>query len=455
MLRRAERFLPQRNLQRVLLKMALLRFNYFALPVLGSAGLEKSIAGSSRNGVFNRDEMDLISARARKMGLEIFFLPAAEASVPGQDLDRDDGAFDPAKLAGTGSQAGKSETVPVAWFEDFLQRCRLGKARGEKTLVWADCFADRGDWIRKIPHDVLVLQRDPQTGKSDFFKNKALPFKKHHVPQVLCQIVQGKDRFIPANRSSMDGIRAAFQAAKAEKLAGVMLIDGESGGNGCLPEGSALLHFEAGCLLWSGRPPAPGSFSRWALGRDEPDLFRIYTFLAQTEHRLSHSHFRYLFEDPLLAPFSRQNDPREVVAHFRKAALYLGKRKIARNELTDFLDFAQQLYAFIAAKVEFSSRLAQLLEEKNATEQVPRQAAGLGLGAKKLATLYMELWRKRFRSEGFPAFVNGFNFLQERFGYLRQFASRPAARDTLLAELKNQSPFDSPGGVSAFRSFRS
>jgi hypothetical protein len=133
----------------------------------------------------------------------------------------------------------------------------------------------------------------------------------------------------------------------------------------------------------------------------------------------------------------------------------LGKRKIARNELTDFLDFAQQLYAFIAAKVEFSSRLAQLLEEKNATEQVPRQAAGLGIGAEKLATLYMELWRKRFRSEGFPDFVSGFNFLQERFGYLRRLASRPAARNKLLAELKNQSPFDSPGGVSAFRSFRS
>jgi len=432
------------ELQRLLLKMALLRFNYFALPAACSAGLEKSIAGPSRNGVFNRNEMDLVSARARKMGLEIFFLPADEASVLGQDLDRDDGAFDPARLAVTGSEASEGESAPAAWFEDFLQRCSLGKTRGEKILVWADYFADRGDWIRKIPHDVLVLQRDPQTGKSDFFKNKALPFKKHHVPQVLCQTIQVKNRFIPANRSSMAGIRAAFHAAKAEKLAGVMLIDGESGGNGCLPEGSALLHFEAGCLLWSGRPPAPGSFSRWALGRDEPDLFRVYTFLAQAEHRLSHSHFRYLFEDPLLAPFSRQGDPREVVAHFRKAALYLGKRKIARNELTDFLDFAQQLYAFIAAKVEFSNRLGSLLEEQGGPEQIHRQAAWLGQGAEKLKNLYLDLWRKRFQPEGLPDFVNGFTFLQKRFQYLCSAASSPQASEKLLAELKNYSSLSSP-----------
>ncbi len=118
-------------------------------------------------------------------------------------------------------------------------------------------------------------------------------------------------------------------ARPAGKLAGVLLAAGEGPGDGCLPQGAALALFQAGCQLWSGRLPGPAAFSRWALGRDEPDLFRVYSFLAQAEHRLPHPHNRYLFEDPLLAPFSRQGDPREVVAHYRKAALYLKKREIA------------------------------------------------------------------------------------------------------------------------------
>ena len=222
-----------------------------------------------------------------------------------------------------------------------------------------------------------------------------------------------------------------------EKMTGVMLIGNESGGNGCLPEGSALLLFEAGCLFWSGRPSVPGAFSRWALGRDEPDLFRVYSFLAQLDHQLGQTHGHYLFEDPVFAAFSRTGDPREIQAHYRKAALYLGKRKIARNEMTDFFAFARQLFEFITAKVEFSSRLVSLLEEKSGPEQVRLQAERLGQGAVRLKNLYLELWRKRFRPEGDPEFIGGFAFLQERFQYLSQAVSSPVSRGKLLAELKN------------------
>ncbi|MBU4308097.1 MAG: beta-N-acetylhexosaminidase [Acidobacteria bacterium] len=432
------------ELQRLLLKLALLRFNHFAMPAACVAGLEKFASVHSHKGAFSRAEMDLVAVRARKMGMEIFLLPEGAAPAPGQVVDRAGAEFYPAKLVFISSEASEKKTQPDAWFEDFLKRCNLGKAQGGKILVWADRFADHPEWIRKIPRDVLVFQRSPQIGNPDNFKNKAMPFKKHHIPQVLCQTIWSRDRFIPAIRSSMAGISAAFRAAKAEKLAGVMLIGCESGGNGCLLGGSALLQFEAGCLLWSGRPPVPKAFSHWALGRDEPDLFRVYSFLAQVDHQLPHTHGQYLFEDPVFAAFSRPGDPREIEAHYRKAALYLKKRKIARNELTDFLNFTRQLCEFIAAKVEFSSRLGSLLEEQDGPEQIRRQAAWLGQGAEKLKNLYLELWRKQFQPENLPDSISGFIFLQERFQYLRQISSSPLAREKLFEELKNYSSLSSP-----------
>ena len=269
----------------------------------------------------------------------------------------------------------------------FLNRYRLGKAGGKRMLAWSDGFRGHPEWIRKIPPDVLVLNRgNGEYAKLSDLQGRLRPFKKHHIRQALCPAVCSRDRFIPALRRSMAGVTAAFAAARAEKLAGVMLI-GCAGGD-CLPDAGALLHFEAGSLFWGGRPPVPGAFSRWALGRDEPDLFRVYSFLAQVDLRLPHTHCQYLFEDPVFAPFSRQGDPREIEAHYRKAALYLKKRKIARNELSDFLAFARQLFEFIAAKVEFSSRLRSLLEEKGGPESIRGLAAGLEQGSEKLKNLY-------------------------------------------------------------------
>ena len=110
------------------------------------------------------------------------------------------------------------------------------------------------------------------------------------------------------------------------------------------------------------------------------------------------------------------------------------------------MGFARQLYEFIAAKVEFSSRLGSLLEEKGGPEQIHRQAEWLGQAAEKLKNHYLELWRNRFQPEGLPECVSGFAFLQERFHYLCQAVSSPAAREKMSAELENYSLLHSPAG---------
>lgn len=431
-------------LQRLLLKLALLKFNHLALPASCLAAAAGSGHGLAPKGALSKAEMAALGVRGRKMGMEIFFLPADSRLEPAPGWDTaEDGLF-PADLIFSGKDEAQGRTQPAAWFDFLLDQHRRGKAAGKKILVWADRFADHPEWIRKIPRDILVFQRDLQMEKSDFFKSKVWPFKKHHILQVLCPAIGSDDRFIPAMRRSMVRISAAVALAKSEKMAGVALRSSESEESSCLAEGLVMLQFQAGCLFWNGRPPAPDAFSRWALGRDEPDLFRVYSFLAQVDRQLPHSHWQYLFEDPVFAAFSRPDDHREIEAHYLKASLYLKKRKISRNELTDFLSFTRQLCEFIAAKVEFSSRLCSFLEEKGGPEKIHRQAAGLGQGAEKLKNLYLELWRKNFQSDGLPECVRGFAFLQERFHYLRQVSSRPAARENLLQELGNDSPLAAP-----------
>jgi hypothetical protein len=433
------------ELQGRLLELALLRFNCFALPSSCLGGGRNGHRGHGSKGAISRTEMGALNGLARKMGLEIFLVH--EDILVGKDQAPDLETEDPfpAKWILVGSGQGMKMT-PGGWFDRFMSRYSLGRTRGEKMLVWADRFLDQPEWIRKIPQDVTVLNRDQGIAKPDFFKNRILPFKKHHIPQVLCPAVWSRDRFIPAMRPSMALITAAFTAARGGGLAGVMVLGGEDEEDGCLPEGLAMLQFQAGSLFWSGCPPVPSAFSRWALGRDEPDLFRVYSFLSQVDQRLPHTHCQYLFEDPVAAVFSRQCDAREIETHYRKAALYLKKRKIPRNELTEFLNFAQQLYEFIAAKVDFSSRLGVILGEKGCEEKVRLQADWLGQGAEKLKNGYWQLWKKHFQPENPPRCMESFVFLQERFHYLRQASCRPAGRAILLAELKNYFPLDSMGG---------
>jgi hypothetical protein len=426
-----------RELRLLLLKLALLKFNHVALP---AAALSRAAEASLERG--DMKALAALAAQARVTGLEIIWLDDDEQALfrfgsgPSAGRILSDGPVFPA-ANGSGRQAS-----PAAWLAFFLAQLRQGSEQGKKTAVWGDAFLRHPDWIRKIPRDVLVLNRGAAPARPDFFKTAVPLFKKHHVPQALCPVLCDRDRFIPDARAGLDRVNAAYSAAKAGKLAGIMLAGGGREGGGCLPEGAAMLHFQAGCLLWSGGPPGPLAFSLWALGRDEPDLFRVYSFLAQAEHRLPHAHGRYFFEDPLFAPFSRQGDPREIEAHFHKAAQYLEKKEVAGDDLAGFIAFCRRMYEFIAVKVRFSARLGSLLREEGGGEGIRRQAAGLEQEARELKNLYVGLWDQHFQPGGLPAFLNDFARLQGRLAYLRQAADKPAARKDLLAELESYSPAD-------------
>jgi hypothetical protein len=322
----------------------------------------------------------------------------------------------------------------------FLNVYRFFKAQGKTVLVWGEGFLETPDLIRKIPQDVLVLNRDHEIEKTDAFRKKAGPFKKHHIPQVLCSSTWSRARFIPAMRRSMANSAAAFAAAREEKLAGVMLTGCTEKGDGHFFEGIILPLFGAGNLFWSGLLPRPDAFTLWALGHDEPDLFRVYTFLAQVDDPLQHSHRQYLFEDPLFAAFSRQDDIREIVARYRKTSLYLKKRKIVRSEMADFLNFIQHLYEFIADKVEFSGQFLSFLVDGQEDEKIRQRLERLLPEVEKLKNLYINLWLSRCQPEGLARRIRGFDSLEERLRYLLQAGSQPAARKKLMTEFKNHSP---------------
>ncbi len=422
------------ELRRLFLKLALLKFNHVALP---AAALARA-AGTS----LERLDMKALAAQDRVTGLEIIWLDDDARALFrfGSGLSAGRIWFD-SPVFPAASRSGQ-QAPPNAWLDFFLAQHRQGREQGKKTAVWGDVFLRHPDWIRKIPQDVLVLNRGVAPARSDFFKTSVPPFKKHHIPQALCPVLCGRDRFIPDARAGMDRVSAVYMAAKAGKLAGIMLASGEREGGGCLPEGAAMLHFQAGCLLWSGRPPGPAAFSLWVLGRDEPDLFRVYSFLAQAEHRLPHAHGRYLFEDPLFAPFSRQGDPREIESHFHKAAQYLEKKEIAGDELAGFIAFCRRMYEFIAVKVRFSARLGSLLSEENSGEAIRRLAVGLEREVLDLKGLYVDLWNRHFQPGGLPGFMNDFAHLQGRLEYLRRAGAKQAARKDLLAEMENDFPDD-------------
>jgi hypothetical protein len=395
------------GLRRQLLKLALLKFSHFALP-----------AGS-----LARSGLEALRDLARRTGIELIWTSP--------DL-RDLLPFGPAAAA---PLAFPAEAAPESWLDFLLDRHRQGRARGERMAVWSDMLLRRPEWIRKLPQDVLVLNRGlfPESGGA--FPDAILPFRKHHIPQALCPVLCDRDRFLPDARAAMARVGAACAAAAAGKLAGVMLASCGPGDCGCLPEGAAMVHFQAGCLLWSGRLPGPWAFGRWALGSDEPGLFRVYSFLGQAEHRLPHSHRRYLFEDPLFAPYSRQGDANEVAAHFRKAALYLKKREIPPGELSGFLEFVRRLYELVAAKVEFSMRLKGMLDEAGAGEELRLRLVGLETKARELKNLYLGLRGARVSAAGQEHSLREFDFLIERFAGLRRDAASAGERQGLLREL--------------------
>ena len=414
---------PWADLQRLLLKLALLKFNCFALPA-GAAG---------------RDGLRQLTGLARRIGMEIMSFDRDPRAVfwfdfpgPGVRDLAEEPFFLPAERNG-------ARVIADSWLEFFMEKYREGHARGKRIAVWSDAFALRPEWIRKLPADVLVLNRGAVSGQSAPFQAAALPFRRHHIRQALCPVLCARDRFVADARAGLARISAALTVARAWKLEGVMVAGGEEEGDLCLPAGAAMVRFQAGCLLWSGVSPGPPAFSLWAAGRDEPDLFRVYSFLTQAEHRLPYSHCRYLFEDPLTAPFSRQGDPREVLTHFRKAALYLKKRQVSPGELSGFLQFVGQLYEFIAAKLEFSSCFASLLDERDGPQKMVRVATWLGQESETIKNRYLGLRAESGEATGEAECLNSFAVLQQRFMDLARAGSRPGARNDLLAELKQDS----------------
>jgi hypothetical protein len=416
-------------LPQLLLRLALLKFNHLALPAAGGS------------------DPHALASLARRTGMALLLLDPDPHSLARLAPAGKRDSASPVGPAVFPETAAEKMNDPAAWLDFFLAYCRVAAAADGRAVAWGDLFLDHPEWIRRIPRDVLVLNRGagPGLGHGDSFRAAVPPFREHQIRQVLCPHMCAHGRFIPDARAAMERVDAAMAEVAARKLAGVLLAAGEGEGCGCLPAGAAMVRFHAGCRLWSGRPPGPAAFSLWTLGRDEPDLFRVFSFLAQAEHRLPHAHNRYFFEDPLLAPFSRQGDPREIVAHFRKAALYLKKKEIAASEMTGFLVFTAKLYEAIAAKVQFSSRLPALLETGSG-EAIRLQASELLQTVMELKGFYAEL-----RGGASPdAGLKEFDMLGERFSQLGRAAVSPAARTAMLSALKNNIPLNvagtTPGG---------
>jgi hypothetical protein len=427
------------ELQRLLLKLALLKFNHLSLYMGSPTKSEGAAQSEDQKGIMMLNEIDLIVSQAMKMGMDVFPAIAVGPDASTSEFNAEIIAPFRSKLIHIEfGEKAESESA-TEWFGRFLDICRFCKTQGKTVLVWGDSFLETPDLIRKIPQDVLVLNRDYAIEKIDAFKKKAGPFKKHHVPQVLCPATWSWSRFIPAMRKSIANNAAAFAAAKEEKLAGVMLTGCAEKGDGSFLEGIILPLFQAGNLFWSGQSPKPDAFSLWALGHNEPDLFRVYTFLAQVDNPLQHTHRQYLFEDPLFATFSRQDNVKEIESRYRKTSLYLKKRKIVRSEMSDFLNFAQHLYEFIADKVEFSNSFLTFLSAGQGDEKIRQRLERLLPEVEKLKNLYINLWLSRCHPDGLAREIREFDFLQERFHYLLQASAQPAARKDLLAKLENYS----------------
>lgn len=430
------------ELQRLLLKLSLLKFNHFALRLSDPADLEKTDKGEVA-----RHEIGRLAALAGRMGMVLVPAVAIGPALGAAGTAAGSSGFNADLIEAFRSKLlhlefdEKTASEPAAtWFGRFLDTYRFFKAQGKTLMVLAESFLAVPEWIRKIPQDVLLLNRDAMIENTDAFRKKAAPFRKHHIAQALGTATWSRARFIPAMRRSMANNSAAFAAVREDRLAGVVLSACAEKGDGNFLEGILLPLFHAGNLFWSGQMPRPEAFSRWALGHYEPDLFRVYTFLSQVDSPLQHTHRQYLHEDPLFANFSRQDNAREIVARFRKTSTYLKKRKINDREVADYLNFAQHLYEFIADKVEFSSQFATSLSAGGENEKSRQRLERLLPAGEKLKNLYITLWLGHCRPDGLARKIREFDLLQSRFHYLLQACGQAASREQLLVEFKDQFP---------------
>jgi hypothetical protein len=433
------------EMRRLLLRLAMLKFNCVAL-ILGDLCRPGSGPGGDPPlGRIAREEVALVVDLGARMALDI--VPAIEIGPVAPGPDELDGgilaAFD-SKRVQVRLQAKKGDEPAASWFERFMAVYRLFAARGKKLLVWGGDFLENPDWIRKIPQDVMVLSEGGGNESRDGFKRRAAPFQKHHLPLVLATSAWSQARFIPAMRRSAGDHAAALAVVQEEKLAGIMLRGLTDAGDGSFLEGIFLTLFQAGNLFWSGRDPRPDAFSQWALGCRAPDLYRVYAFLSQVDSPWQHTHWQYLFEDPLAAACSRQDNVREVTAWYRKASLYLKKRKIPDSEVSDFLDLARHLVEFVADKVEFSSRLQPWFDSAGGDELIQRALDRLLPACEKLKDLYCQMWLRRRQPFGLARRIREFDFLLQRFALVQSALKHPGQRKKLAALLKKHSQVDDP-----------
>ncbi len=433
------------EMRRLLLRLALLKFNFVSLFLGDPNRLEKAANSELPRGCITRDEIDRVVALGAMMALDV--LPSIEIGPVAPGPDDLDAGF----LAAFGSMwvqvrldEKKDDEPAAAWFSRFMGCYHFFRARGKKLLVRGEDFLKTPDWIRKIPQDVMVLIAADEIDSSAGFKRAAGPFKRHHLPQVLGTSTWSQARLIPAMRRSTEDNAAALAAVQEEKLAGVMLHCLTEQGDGAFLEGILLPLFQSGNLFWDGQSPRPDAFSQWALGGHDPDLFRVYAFLSQVDSPLQHSHWQYLFEDPLSAACSRQDDVKEITARYRKASLYLKKRKIAGNEVSDFLHIAQSVYEFVADKVEFSGRLMSWLETAGGDESVRQALDRLLPACEKLKDLYCAMWLKRRHPFGLARRIREFDLIQERFSWIRRSMNHPAQKKKLAMQIKNHSLANGP-----------
>ena len=179
----------------------------------------------------------------------------------------------------------------------------------------------------------------------------------------------------------------------------------------------------------------------WALGHHEPDLFRVYTFLAQVDSPLQHSHRQYLFEDPLFANFSRQDNAKEIVARYRKTCAVSEKKKNAPQGNDRLFEFCSSTW-LNSSPTRWNFPVNSFLRwpKAAATMKNPQCLEKLLPAGEKMKDLFINLWLNRCRPEGLARKIREFDFLQSRLHYLQRASAHPAARKKLLAEFENHSP---------------
>jgi|GEM_PF-944033 len=459
------------TLRNLMIRAGLLKFNHIGLYIEDTLQFDSPMGPVAKKSMITPAEIRELNRLARSMGIELF--PSIQVlchlrnwlqqsghreltssrSDDCIDPKRDEAVEEvfrhaeaisdhfPAKLLHIGMDECSALDSAEDYFTHFRKSLFRFQKRGKRVGFWGDMFVHYPELIRKIPADVLVFNWEYFIEREEEFEKQAALFKKHHLPQVLCPATWSWAKLVPAPQKAYRNIDAAFQAARKLSLEGVMLTSWGDDGNEYLLEGIDLCLFYTGNLLWSGKPSNPDSFHAWKRCREGEELFRIYTFIAKVDQPLPYTHRYYLWEDPIYAPYSRQRQPDEIVSHITKAHDYLVKRIGREDGPGSYLAFVRDLYAVIAAKVEFS-RLLPIMAEQDHLDWIEQTCRELIARLETLKLNYSRLWLREYKPEGL--FYNQMKFahIQERLRFLVQLKGDPEAWraivDRLHSDLNDQ-----------------